>query len=456
MHSREVDVLPASPAKLFEPVVPARRLGAVLLAMAATLVMTVVHRSGPAHAQALTPHQQLARDIFKELIEINTVSETGDTGRAADAMAARLRAAGYSGQDLQIFKPAPRKGNLVARLRGTGANKPILLLAHIDVVPAKPEDWSLDPFKFTEKDGYYYGRGTSDDKYMAAYFVANLIRYKREGFRPNRDIIVALTADEEIGGRWGIQWLLANQRPLIDAEYALNEGGGVVVRAGKPFRVNVQTAEKIAANFRLEVTDSGGHSSLPRPDNPIYRLAGGLTRLANFSFPIRLNETTRASFERIAALEGPRTSSDIKALLTGQADPAALARLSGNVGYNAQLRTTCVATMLEGGHASNALPQTARATINCRIVPGETVAEVRSTLSTVLADERISVTQPNEPAVVAASGAQQDAVEHHRGGRERVLAGCARHSCHGGGCDRWQAFARRRHSHIRAFRPRSV
>lgn len=396
-------MLPTLPAKSSEPLVLGRCLIVVLLAMAATLVAIASGRSGRAYAQALTPQQQLARDIFKELIEINTASETGDTGQAADAMAARLRAAGFAGQDLHVFKPAPRKGNLVARIRGRGTNKPILLLAHIDVVPAKPEDWSLDPFKFAEKDGYYYGRGTSDDKYMAAYFVANLIRYKSEGFRPNRDIIVALTADEEIGGRWGIQWLLANQRPLIDAEYALNEGGGVVLRAGKPFRVNVQTAEKITVNFRLEVTDRGGHSSLPRPDNPIYRLAGGLARLSKFSFPVNLNETTRSSFERISAIEGPRNASDIKAMLTGQADPASLARLSANAGYNAQLRTTCVATMLEAGHASNALPQTARATINCRIVPGETVKEVRATLSNVLADERISVTQPNEPAAVAAS-----------------------------------------------------
>ena len=390
------------PAKSSEPVVLARCFSVVLLAIAATVV-TIASLSGLAHAQVLTPQQKLARDIFKELIEINTVSATGDTGQAADAMAARLRAAGYAEQDLQVFKPAPRKGNLVARLRGTGANKPILLLAHIDVVPAKTEDWSLDPFKLTEMDGYYYGRGTSDDKYMAAYFVANLIRYKSERFQPNRDIIVALTADEEIGGGWGIQWLLANQRALIDAEYALNEGGGVVLKDGKPFRVNVQTAEKITANFRLEVVDSGGHSALPRADNPIYRLADGLTRLSKFSFPLHLNETTRASFERYTAIEGPRTASDIKALLTGQADSAALARLTANVGYNAQLRTTCVATMLEGGHASNALPQTARATINCRIVPGETAKEVRATLLRVLADERISVTQPNEPVAVAAS-----------------------------------------------------
>jgi acetylornithine deacetylase/succinyl-diaminopimelate desuccinylase-like protein len=297
-----------------------------------------------------------------------------------------------------VFKPAPRKGNVVARLRGTGARKPILLLAHMDVVPANPEDWSIDPFKFTEKDGYFYGRGTSDDKAMAANLVANLIRYKREGLKPDRDIIVALTADEEIGGRWGVQWLVKNQRNLIDAEFALNEGGGVTLRKGKPFRVNIQTAEKITVNFRLEVTDRGGHSSLPRADNPIYRLAEGLTRLSKFSFPVNLNPTTRASLEDIAEIESPRTAADIRSVLSDRPDAAALARLSANTAYNAQLRTTCVATLLEGGQAANALPQAARATVNCRILPGESTADVRAALIQALIDDQISVTDVSERA----------------------------------------------------------
>ena len=360
-----------------------------------------------ANAETLTAHQQLAREIFKELVEINTVSETGDTGRAADGMAARLRAAGFGGRDLHVFKPAPRKGNLVARLRGTGARRPILLLAHIDVVPAHRSDWSLDPFNLTEKDGYFYGRGTSDDKYMAAAFVANHIRYKKEGYKPDRDLIVALTADEEIGGRWGIQWLLQNHRNLIDAEFALNEGGGVALRGGKPFRNSIATAEKITVNFRMEVTDRGGHSSLPRPDNSIYRLAEGLARLAKFSFPVNMNATTRAYFERTAEHESPRTAADIKAVLSGSLDPAAVARLSSDLGHNARLRTTCVATLLEGGHASNALPQTARATVNCRIMPGELVEDVRATLVRVLADERIAVSSPAQPAAAAPSALHQ-------------------------------------------------
>jgi acetylornithine deacetylase/succinyl-diaminopimelate desuccinylase-like protein len=379
-----------------------------ILLAAATLHAMALGASEVAGAQALAAHQQLARDIFKELVEIDTTSETGDTARAADAMAARLRGAGFGGQDVQVFKPAPRKGNLVARLRGTGEHKPILLLAHLDVVPALASDWSLDPFKLTEKDGYFYGRGTSDDKHMAATLVANLIRYKKERFKPNRDIIVALTADEEIGGRWGILWLLKNQRNLIDAEFALNEGGGVVLRGDKPFRVNVQGEEKVTANYRLDVQDRGGHSSLPRPNNPIYRLAEGLLRLSKFSFPVNLNETTRSFFERVAELESPRNAADIRSVLSGTPDPAALVRLSNNVAYNAQLRTTCVATMLEGGHAANALPQTARATINCRIVPGERVDDVRATLVQTLADDQISVSQPNDVDSVAPSTLNQE------------------------------------------------
>jgi acetylornithine deacetylase/succinyl-diaminopimelate desuccinylase-like protein len=357
----------------------------------------------PVQAGTLTAHQQLAVAIYKELVEINTVSDTGDTGRAADAMAARLRAAGFNGADVQVLKPAPRKGNLVARLRGTGARKPVLLLAHLDVVPADREDWSLDPFKFTEKDGYFYGRGTSDDKAMAAALVTNLIRYKEEGYRPSRDIIVALTADEEIGGRWGIQWLVKNRRSLIDAEFALNEGGGVVLKDGKPFRVNIQTAEKVSVNYRLEVTGKGGHSSLPTGDNTIYRLAEGLARVGKFSFPVNLNPTSRAALETIAESEGPQMAADIRSVLSGTPAPAALARLTANAAYNAQLRTTCVATLIEGGHDINALPQAARATINCRVMPGESTEDVRAALVHALADDRISVTHVAERAAASPS-----------------------------------------------------
>ncbi len=356
--------------------------------------------------------QQLAFAIYKELVEINTVTPTGDTALAAEAMAARLRAAGFAESDVQVFRPAPRKGNLVARLRGSGARKPILLLAHTDVVPAKREDWSFDPFKLTEQDGYLYGRGTGDDKFMAAAFVANLIRYKQEGYKPDRDIIVALETDEEISddNGVGIRWLLANHRDLIDAEFALNEGGSLGLKAGKPVRNSVQTSEKIYVDYRLEVKNRGGHSSLPLKDNAIYRLAAGLVRLSEFSFPLKFNETTRAYLERAAAWEGEQLSADIKSALSGKPDPASLSmvRLSANPVYNAQLRTTCVATMLEGGHAVNALPQTARANVNCRILPGEPVADVRATLERVLADDQISITQIGEPVLSVPSALNQE------------------------------------------------
>jgi acetylornithine deacetylase/succinyl-diaminopimelate desuccinylase-like protein len=379
----------------------------VALVLTAIVLTCLAGLGGSAHALSPAAQQQLALDIYKELVEINTVTETGDTARAAEAMAARLRAAGFSGSDVQVFTPAPRKGNLVARLRGTGARKPILLLAHLDVVPARPEDWSVDPFKLIEKDGYFYARGSIDDKFMAATFVANLIRYRQEGYTPDRDIIVALETDEEILDRdaLGIQWLLKNHRDLIDAEFALNEGGSVGLKSGKPIRNSIQTSEKVSLSYQLEVKNRGGHSSLPTKDNAIYHLAEGLVRLSKFTFPFKLNETTRAYFERIAQFEGDQMAADIRSVISGHPDPASmsLVRLSVNPAYNAQLRTTCVATMLEGGHAYNALPQVARATVNCRIMPGEPVDEVKATLVRVLADDQISVTQIDEPVLSAPS-----------------------------------------------------
>jgi len=351
------------------------------LILAALALLCLACFGAPVRAQTRTAQQQLAVDIYKELVEINTVTATGDTARAAEAMAARLRAAGLSASDVQVFTSAPRKGNLVARLRGTGTRKPILLLAHLDVVEARREDWSVDPFKLIEKDGYFYGRGTADDKFMAAAFVANLIRYVQEGYRPDRDIILALDTDEEILDRdaLGIQWLLKNHRDLIDAEFALNEGGSVRLKNGKPIRNSVQTSEKVSLSYQLEVKNRGGHSSLPTKDNAIYRLAEGLARLSKFTFPFKLNETTRAYFERTAELEGEQVAADIRSVMSGRPDLASLSlvRLSANPVYNAQLRTTCVATMLEGGHAYNALPQVARATVNCRIMPGEPVDDVK-------------------------------------------------------------------------------
>jgi len=350
-------------------------------------------------AQALKPHQQLARDIFQELVEINTVTATGDTLKAAQAMADRLKAAGFTNADVRVLSPAPRKGNLVARLHGTGARKPILLVAHLDVVEAKREDWSIDPFKLLEKDGYFYGRGTGDDKFMAAAFVANLIRYKQENFKPDRDLIVALETDEENfdANSMGIRWLLKEHRNLIDAEFALNEGGGVGLLDGKPLLASLQTSEKVQVTYQLEVKNAGGHSALPSRDNAIYHLADGLARLARFDFPFKLNETTRAYFQRSAPLVEPQLGADMLSIVAPNPDSAAVERLSKIVRYNAQMRTTCVATMLEGGHAINALPQTARAVLNCRVLPGESFDEVRVTLVRVLDDDQISVTLTSTP-----------------------------------------------------------
>ncbi|HEY6843470.1 MAG TPA: M20/M25/M40 family metallo-hydrolase, partial [Thermoanaerobaculia bacterium] len=345
--------------------------------------------------------RQLAHDIYKQLIEINTTDSSGNTTTAAEAMAARLRAAGFPASDVRVLAPNPRKGNLVARLHGSTNEKPILLLAHLDVVEAKREDWSVDPFTFTEKEGYYYGRGTSDDKAMAAIFVANLIRYKQEHFVPKRDIILALTADEETGSYNGASWLVQQHRDLIDAAFALNEGGGARLQNGKRMYLGVGASEKVYVTFALETRNKGGHSSVPRPDNAIYELADGLTRLAKFAFPVELNEVTRAYFDRMSKLEEGPVAADMAALTRGDAEAAA--RLSENPVYNALMRTTCVATRLEGGHADNALPQSAKAIVNCRVLPGHSADDVRNTIIKVLDDPGIEVSWVDKPKPSAPS-----------------------------------------------------
>jgi acetylornithine deacetylase/succinyl-diaminopimelate desuccinylase-like protein len=364
------------------------------LLILAGVLCTAACRKEPGSIPSTASNEPLGRAIFRELIEINTVTATGDTAKAAEAMAARLRAAGFPESDVQVLSPAPHKGNLIAKFHGTGERKPILLLAHLDVVEAKREDWSTDPFKLTEKDAYLYARGTTDDKFMAAAFITNLIRYKQEGYKPNRDIIVVLETDEEIldRERVGMQWLLKNHRDLIDAEYALNEGGSLHTRMDRPLRNNIQTSEKVPVNYRLEVKNRGGHSSVPSKDNAIYHLSEGLARLSKFDFPMKLNDTTRAWLGTAAAQETAQTGADMRSAASAKPDPAAVARLSSMPAYNAQLRTTCVATMLEGGHAENALPQMARATVNCRVLPGESVDEVQKTLVRVLDDPQISIT----------------------------------------------------------------
>jgi acetylornithine deacetylase/succinyl-diaminopimelate desuccinylase-like protein len=345
------------------------------------------------------PHHARAREILKELIEINTTdTPNGNVTKAAEAVAARLKAAGFPAADLQLLGPDPRKGNLIVRLHGTGARRPLLLLAHLDVVEAKREDWSFDPFTFLEKDGFFYGRGTSDDKSMAAQFVANLIRLKEEGVRPDRDLILALTADEEGGVFNGVEWLVRNHRELIDAEFSINEGGGGTMRGGKYLTNEIQASEKVFQDFRLEVANAGGHSSLPIKDNAIYHLADGLARLAKFEFPVELNEVTRGYFERSATVQtDPKMAADMRAVARPAPDLAAAARLSASLPYyNAQMRTTCVATRLLGGHANNALPQMASANVNCRILPGVSPASVKDKLVEVVSDPKIKVSLVGE------------------------------------------------------------
>lgn len=364
----------------------------VFAAAVAAFLLAAFGRAEAAQ-EVRTPDQQNFYDIYKELVEMNTTANSGDTVLAANAMAKHLIAAGYAKADVQVLENGSRKGNLVARLRGTGAKKPVLLLAHLDVVEAKREDWTTDPFKLVEKDGYFYARGSIDDKAMAASYVANLIRYKKEGLKPDRDIIVALTTDEEIAdaGFDGAAWLVKNHRDLIDAEFVINEGGRGLLKDGVPYSFLIQTAEKIFVNYWLEVHNAGGHSSMPSRDNAIYRLAGGLARLQAFDFPASLNDTTREYFLRSSELEQGQVAVDMKNVASPAPDPAAIARLSEVLPYNVTLRTTCVATRLEGGHANNALPQLARALVNCRVMPGQGVDEVTATLTRVMADEAISV-----------------------------------------------------------------
>jgi acetylornithine deacetylase/succinyl-diaminopimelate desuccinylase-like protein len=369
-----------------------------------------------ASAQTTRPkaEKQLALDIYKQFIEIQSGYTTGATTPVAEAAASRLKAAGFADSDIFSGGAIPKKANLVVRYHGTGTRKPLLLLAHTDVVEAKREDWSMDPFQFVEKDGFYYGRGTADDKAQAAVWIANLIQFKKEGFKPDRDIIVALTADEEGGGPYnGVEWLLKNHRDLIEAEYALNEGGWGEESNGKKISNDLQVSEKYVLNFRLEVRNKGGHSSMPVPDNAIYHLAGALDRLSKFGFPLKTNEVTSAYFREMSKVEtGPNKDALAK---VAENSPEAMQRIAAaSPAWNATLRTTCVATMLEGGHAMNALPQLAAATVNCRVLPEDTVEYVESTLRSVLADDQVSLKLLRQPAPGPISPLRPDVVDAAR------------------------------------------
>ncbi len=367
--------------------------------LAALITLTVPLRAQT--PRTLSANDQRARDIFEQLININTTGSSGSTTVAANAMARRLLDAGFPAADVQVIGPEGSKNfNLIARFRGTGPQKPILLLSHLDVVEAKREDWSMDPFTFLEKDGFFYGRGTLDVKDGDAILVATLVRLKQEGYRPNRDLILALTTGEEGGSDYnGVDWLLKSHRDLIDAAYVINmDGGDPVMMNGKRLMRTVQAAEKVYVTFKLEVHNAGGHSSLPTKDNAIYRLAAALGRLSAYQFPPQLTEITRPTFQNWAALQQGQLAADLAAVArpTPPAPPtpdtAAIRRLSEvSPVYNAQLRTTCVATELAGGHAENALPQTASATVNCRMMPGTSSEEVQRTLNTVVNDTAVVI-----------------------------------------------------------------
>jgi acetylornithine deacetylase/succinyl-diaminopimelate desuccinylase-like protein len=351
---------------------------------------------GVARAQSLPPFQASARAIFKELIEINTSHSTGSTTTAAEALRARFLAAGFPPADVEIVGPPGSKNhNLLVRYRGAGGRKPVILLAHLDVVEARREDWTYDPFAFTEVGEYFYGRGTSDIKDGAATLVAALLRLWEEKFRPDRDLLLALTAGEESGGDYnGVSWLLEHRPEFRTAAYVLNtDSGDPVARQGKLQARMLQVAEKVAFSFQLEVTNPGGHSSLPVPENAIYRLSAGLVRLGAFRFPVHLSDLTRTFFARSAGLETGSVATDLTAVGREPPDLDAADRLSRSAFYNAMLRTTCVATTIEGGHAPNALPQRARANVNCRMLPFESADTVEATLRRVIADSAIRLTR---------------------------------------------------------------
>jgi|SRR5580658_715232 acetylornithine deacetylase/succinyl-diaminopimelate desuccinylase-like protein len=374
-----------------------------LTSAALTLAFTFAAQAAGTGADGAS--DALARTLYEELIDINTTdTPEGNVTTAAEAMATRLRAAGFPAQDILVIGPNARKKNLVARLHGDGRHKPVLVIGHLDVVEARREDWSTDPFKLTEKDGYFYGRGTIDMKSNDAFLVAALIRLHQEGFHPSRDIIIALTADEEGGCCNGVEWLLKNQRQRVDAQFVLNlDEPSVVVDHGVPQFFELVASEKQYADYQLSVTGPGGHSSEPVANNVIYTLTRALNRLGDYQFPFELNAVTRNYFEREQTLESGARAADIRAILRTPPDPQAIGRLSQDTFDHALMHTTCVATRLSAGHANNALPQRATAVVNCRILPGHSPEEVRQTLIKVLADPQVTLSYLDNDGQVQAS-----------------------------------------------------
>ena len=372
-----------------------------------------IQASWSAATQSDAVTRAMAHDIFKQLIEINTTDSIGSTTEAAQAMAQRLLDAGFAKADVVVLGPNDRKGNMVARYRGKPGSKlrPLLIIGHLDVVEARRDDWTTDPFKFVEQDGYYYGRGTQDMKEDDAILVTDFIRMRKEGFVPERDIILTLTADEEGGKSNGVDWLLRNHRDLIDAEFVLNpDSGGVSMDHGKPLAVEFEATEKLYADFQVLATNPGGHSSLPKPDNAIYHVADALGVLEKSPFPFELNAVTREYFGQMAKIETGQNADDLRAILANPPDPAAIERLSKDARYNSTMRTTCVATMLSGGHAPNALPQSAEANVNCRIFPGHSQEEIRLQLVQLFNDPKLSVRYRSDARELSDHGSDRKAM----------------------------------------------
>ena len=391
----------------------ARLIATIATGLLGTLAADAVRTGEPAMMSDAAA-DALAHDLYRELIEINTTDSAGNVSTASTAVARRFLAAGFPAADVMVLGPDERKKNLVVRLHGAGRHKPVLLIGHLDVVEARREDWSTDPFKLVEKDGYFYGRGALDMKAGDAIMATALLRMKQEGYRPSRDLVLALTADEEGGCCNGVEWLIKNHRELIDAEFVLNHDGlvgySITSLHGVPQEFALSATEKMYADYQLTVTNPGGHSSLPRPDNAIYQLAQGLLNIGHYAFPVELNEVTRGYFERMAAVRSGPTAADMHAIARTPIDAAAVVRLSREPELNSLLRTTCVATRLEGGHANNALPQRAQAVVNCRILPGHSKEEVRQELIRVLNDPAILVRYVADDGTVADQAPQQRAL----------------------------------------------
>lgn len=385
----------------------------LVLSLGAFCVLPAARAQSPLPA-ASDADRALAREIFRQLIEINTTdTPQGNVTTATAAMEKRFLDAGFPREDVYLGGPNARKQNLVVRYRaaGTPDKKPVLLLCHIDVVEALRSDWSTDPFEFVEKDGYFYGRGTQDMKDSDAALAATFLRLRREGYKPKRDLILALTADEEGGRANGASWLVENHRDLVDAAYVVNpDAGGVELNRGRPVVADVEATEKVYSDFQITAANRGGHSSLPRPDNAIYELTAALDKLAAYAFPFELNEVTRTYFGNLASQETGQTAADMRAILQTPPDLAAAARLSAEPSFNAKFRTTCVATRLSGGHANNALPQTAQANVNCRILPGHSPEEIRRQLIAIFGDSKLNVKYVSDAGAVSDAAPDRKAI----------------------------------------------